>query len=164
MELMTVLIVISILMLMAYSTYSFIAAKAARGRCETNLRSLYTAAQSYVIDHNHWPQVVITDIEDSSYAEDWIEALSPYKIERTNWICPTIQKVLGDPSISEESRIDYIPAPFDAKPNTPYQYPNHPWFMERGDMHGDGNLLIFTNGNVKSLSEVKRDAATINLD
>jgi type II secretory pathway pseudopilin PulG len=164
MELVTAIIIVSILSLMVYSAYSVLAAKAARGRCETNLRSLYTAAQSYVIDHNQWPQVVVTDIEDSTYAEDWINALSPYKLGQENWICPTVQKVLGNPSLKDDLRIDYIPAPFDAKPNTPYQYPNHPWFMERGDMHGTGNLLIFTNGNIRSLDEVKRDSGTINLD
>src|SRR5688572_24333327 len=102
MELMTVIIIISILSLMTYQTMSFIAAKSARGRCMTNLRTLYTAAQSYVIDHEHWPQIPVDDLEDASYTLAWIEAFAPYKIERENWLCPTIQKVLGNPDVKDD--------------------------------------------------------------
>jgi hypothetical protein len=49
-------------------------------------------------------------------------------------------------------RIDYIPMPFDDKPTTPHQWPRQPWFVEAGDVHGHGNLIIFTDGSIGDLS------------
>lgn len=165
MEVMTTIVVISILCLMAYQSFTVIQAKAERSRCESNLRSLYTAAASYVTDQGSWPQIPVDDLDDPAFALAWIDAFTPYKIGRVNWICPSVQKALGNPSYegNNDVRIDYIPTPFEEGPHTPYQWPTHPWFLERGDVHGDGNLIMFTNGRIRSLTEVKKDSKTIQL-
>jgi hypothetical protein len=62
--------------------------------------------------------------------------------------------LLGNPDYlkPENTRIDYIPMPFDDKPTTPHQWPRQPWFVEAGDVHGHGNLIIFTDGSIGDLS------------
>ena len=50
--------------------------------------------------------------------------------------------------------LDYMPMPFDDKPTTPHQWPRQPWFVEVGDVHGNGNLIIFTDGSVSDLKTV----------
>ena len=49
-------------------------------------------------------------------------------------------------------------------PRTPFKWPTHPWFVERGDVHGDGQLVIFTNSEVKSLKEIFRHPVRTSLD
>ena len=72
------------------------------------------------------------------------------------WICPTIQNLLRNPDYLEPAnvRIDYMPMPFDDKPTTPHEWPRQPWFAERGDVHGSGNLIIFTDGSISDLKGV----------
>ena len=97
MELMTSVVVVSILYVMALESFSYIRRKAERSKCESNLRSLYAAASAYVTDHGSWPQIPVDDLDDPAYAKAWIDAFTPYKFGRINWICPTIQTALGNP-------------------------------------------------------------------
>ena len=46
--------------------------------------------------------------------------------------------------------------PFDNKPRTPYRWGRMPWFVERADFHGQGQLIIFTDGSVQELKNVVR--------
>ena len=54
----------------------------------------------------------------------------------------------------ENYRADYVAMPFDGKRITPSRWPNQPWFVERGNMHGNGNLLILANGSVTDLNSL----------
>ena len=54
----------------------------------------------------------------------------------------------------ENVRVDYMATSFDSKPTTPHQWPRQPWFAEIGDVHGHGNLIIFTDGSVSDLKTV----------
>ncbi len=36
----------------------------------------------------------------------------------------------------------------------PHQWPRQPWFVEAGDVHGHGNLIIFTDGSISDLKTV----------
>lgn len=105
-----------------------------------------------------WPQIAQTsgDAEPEEFAEEWIGALAPFEITRKTWICPTIQNLLENPDYSNAAtaRIDYIATPFDEKPGTPHRWPRQPWFVERGDVHGHGNLIIFTDGSISDLRSV----------
>jgi len=49
---------------------------------------------------------------------------------------------------------DYIATPFDDKPTTPHEWPTQTWFAEVGNMHGHGNLIIFTDGSISELNTV----------
>lgn len=160
-ELMTVIVVIGILITMLVPTFRALQAKAERANCAANLRSLYVGATSYLQQHQHWPQIATTDIRKPSYAKAWVAALRPYGLSEKNWVCPTIQRELREPDLTKpgQERIDYMATPFDDNPRTPHKYPTHPWFAERGNMHGEGNLVIFANGQVKSLNDVLKDPA-----
>jgi type II secretory pathway pseudopilin PulG len=163
MELMTVMVLVSILIVLTFPAFSYMRDRAERVKCVNNLHNLYAAGSAYVTDTNSWPQIVITDLEDPAYAQSWIDAFTPYQISRVNWICASIQRALGDPPYedSAHARVDYIGSPFDNTPRAAMQWPEHPWFIERGNMHGEGNLIIFTNGAVKTLNEAKKDAIVL---
>jgi prepilin-type N-terminal cleavage/methylation domain-containing protein len=155
-ELMTVIVVVCILAVMVFSSVAALRGKAERGRCVNNLHGLYAAGVSYMTDHESWPQIPVADIEDPNFARAWMDAFAPYHIGRQNWTCATIQKLIGDPPEDPNApRIDYIPTRFDNKPNSPWLYPTHPWFVERADTHGDGNLIIFANGQVHSANSLQ---------
>lgn len=96
------------------------------------------------------------DNSDEDFATQWIAALTPYGITNKTWICPTIQNLLGNPDYysAGNARVDYTAMPFDDKPMTPHQWPRQPWFVENGDVHGHGNLIIFTDGSVSDLKSI----------
>ena len=118
-----------------------------------NLKSLHTGAELYLQQNNQWPQISFDASSDAGalqFASAWIAALEPFGITRKVWICPEIQELLDNPDYSQPDnvRLDYLPMPFDDKPTTPHQWPTQPWFIERGNAHGRGNLIIFTDGHI----------------
>lgn len=159
-ELMTVMVVIAILITMLLPAAERLKGRAERMNCASNLGALYIAASAYIQDHGHWPQVPSSLIRGSPrlYANTWIEKFAPYKISRVNWICPTIQRVSGEPDyrVSKNHRIDYLATPFDDHYSTPYRWATQPWFVERGNVHGRGNQLIYSSGKVESLLDVQQ--------
>ena len=156
MELMTVIVIIGILSMMVFSSVSSIRSKAERARCVNNLQGLYAAGCSYLLDNESWPQIPTLDITTPDYAQAWMDAFKPYQIGTPNWTCETVQKSLGSPPFDPANpQIDYLPASFDARPSSPWLFPTQPWFIERADAHGSGNLLILTNGQIYTLNDLK---------
>jgi prepilin-type N-terminal cleavage/methylation domain-containing protein len=157
-ELLTVVVIIAILVVLLLPVMQSFRERTARLNCMNNLKGLYTAAGSYVQANQQWPQIPMKSGQSLQYAKAWIEALDPFGLPRAAWVCPSIQIQKGNPDLTkpENTRIDYVATSFDKKNITPYRWPNMPWFVERGDMHGDGNLLILTNGAVVSLNEAKK--------
>ncbi len=159
-ELATVVVIILILTLLLLPAISSMRARAQRAQCMANLRSLYTAAELFVQQNGSWPQIAVADDEsdssDQAYATAWIAALAPFGPTQKTWICPTIQGLLQNPDLSkpENVRVDYVATTFDDKPTTPHQWPRQPWFAEVGDVHGNGNLIIFTDGSISDLKTV----------
>lgn len=158
-ELLTVLVVISLLATMVFGSYSALRDRARRGACVNNLVNLHVAMASYLTDNEGmWPQVPSNNLSDPNYAISWINVLRPYKLTEINWICPSVQAAIGL-SYIKYPRLDYLATPFGTQARAAYQYATQPWFIERADIHGDGNLLIFANGAVKSVNDAARDAA-----
>ena len=159
-ELLTVIVVILILAAMLLPAISNMASRMDRAKCTMNLRGLHVATEFYLQDHKQWPQIdpkLANDHESDAYAKLWMDTLRPYKISKEAWHCPTVQKLLvgdlaPDPAKPKE-RIDYYPTPFDDKEITPHLWAEQPWFIERGAVHGEGNLMIFPDGSVKTLDE-----------
>ena len=133
--------------------------------CTNNLRQLYVGATIYIQDNGHWPQVDPGLLRTGmrAYDEAWIEDFIPYKVGRGSWICPTLQRDLGGPdfTVKENYRADYVAMPFDSKRMTPFKWPNSPWFAERGNVHGNGNLVILGNGSVTPLVALRQTVTPV---
>jgi type II secretory pathway pseudopilin PulG len=154
-EIMTSLVVIMILLTLLIPAYEQVRMRLDKVACTNNLRQLYVAANSYVQDNGHWPQVnpALLQSANNAYYEAWVQDLMPFGVSRINWICPTIQRDLGGPDYNQKEnyRTDYVAMPFDNKHMTPYRWSYAPWFIERGNVHGNGNLVIQANGAVIEL-------------
>jgi prepilin-type N-terminal cleavage/methylation domain-containing protein len=164
-ELLVVIGIILILALLAIPIYSGLRGRAQRIQCLANLRGLYVATNTFIQQNGVWPQVNTTanhGKSDEEKANLWIAALEPFGINRKGWICPTIQDLLRNPDYEkpENARVDYVATPFDDKPTTPHQWPRQPWFIEVGDAHGGGNLIIFADGSTSDIHSVAKTAGT----
>ena len=166
MELLTAITIVLILAAMAIGVLADMRNRADVAACSTNLKSLYAAGASYVQDNGYWPQISTDTIKvgDTQYPKAWIAAFQPYGMAQKNWICPTVQRDLHNPDLTlkDNVRIDYTPTPFDNLPNTPFKWAHQPWFIERGSVHPGGNQLIWSNGQIVSLSEAVRYANPAN--
>lgn len=149
-ELITVILVVSILILLTLPVIDQVKRRAEKTRCIGNLHGLWVATNSYLQDHRIWPQVAVTPGSDpSASATAWIEILKPYGLSQVNWICPTIQYNMHAPDLADHDnvRVDYTAFPYSKNPQDPFRYSTSPWFVENGDVHGNGNLLIFPDGH-----------------
>lgn len=156
-ELLTVIVILGIFATMIFGVMADIQYKADRAGCVANLKNLYTGAAVYVQQQGSWPQIDprLSSSDSTAYAQQWIDALAQFGVGRTNWICPSVQRLLHNPDIKihQNIRIDYMATPFDDKAITPYLWPKQPWFVERAAVHGGGNLIIWTNGQIVTLKE-----------
>ena len=155
-ELVTVILVIIILVVILLPVYSQVQRRTDKAACLANLRSLHTAANLYLQEHRMWPQVKSEGVDPEIFAANWVATLKPYGINEKGWVCPTIQRELQNPdlTIPDNARIDYRAMPFDTNPQTPFRW-SMPWFVESGDMHGNGNLMIFPDGHEQELGDFK---------
>jgi hypothetical protein len=158
MEIFTALVVILILVTLMLPAYDTIRARMDKVACSNNLRQLYVAAGAYIQEYNEWPQIdpQLMKAANNAYDEAWIEAFMPFGVERGTWICPTIERNLGGPDYTQKAnyRTDYIAMPFDNKRITPFKWATSPWFVERGNVHGNGNLVVQANGAVLELTQM----------
>ncbi len=163
MEVATAIAVICILAVLSFPVFNSARSHVERVNCSNNLHQLYVGASAYYQEYRHWPQVDPTLVYAANHAYDeaWIEAYLPFGIPRQTWICPTIQRELGNPDFTQPQhyRTDYIAMPYDSKPMTPTTWPSAPWFAERGNVHGTGNLVILGNGSVTDLDTLSPVAA-----
>jgi prepilin-type N-terminal cleavage/methylation domain-containing protein len=162
-ELLVTIFVIGILIVLALPIYSKLVARAQRVQCMANLKNLSVAAEQYIQQNGSWPQITPSSEDEGGmqdYARSWIAALKPFNVTEKTWICPTIQNLRGNPDYfqAENVRVDYAAMPFDDKPITPHQWPRQPWFIETGDVHGNGNLIIFTDGSISDLKTIAPSA------
>jgi type II secretory pathway pseudopilin PulG len=166
MELVTAIAVICILAILIFPAFAQIRGRIERVNCSNNLHQLYVGAAAYYQQNRHWPQInpALLGGANNAYDEAWIEVYLPFGIERATWICPTIQRSLGNPDFTKPQnyRADYIAMPYDSKPLTPTTWPSQPWFAERGNVHGTGNLVILANGSVTDLKSMDPVAAAAN--
>ena len=155
-ELMTIVIVVCILIVMLFPVYSQIERRVERSHCVANLRNLHVAANLYLQEHRMWPQIGTKGVDTATVATNWINTLQPYGLTQLDWICPTTQKLLQNPDFSDpaNARIDYIATPFDRNPLTPMRWAAQPWFIEAGDVHGNGNLMVFPDGHVQEVADL----------
>ncbi|HEY3602332.1 MAG TPA: type II secretion system protein [Chthoniobacterales bacterium] len=157
-ELAIALVVVGILATMLLPVYAGMRARAQKAQCIAHLHNLYVAADLYVQRNGSWPQIAHGDsgTGDADFANAWIDALAPFGPTRQTWICPAIEEVLQNPDYQQpqNARLDYFPMSFDDKPTTPHRWPRQPWFVETANVHGHGNLIIFTDGSVSQTGDL----------
>lgn len=164
-ELACAIVVIGILVTLAIPWYGQLRAKADTLKCSGNLKALGRGAAAYLDEHQRWPQIQAESgtpsLQASSRADSpsaqWIAVLSPYGIISQTWRCPTLERQLrrtGGNKVLEYTRIDYSPTRFSPGPTAPWEYPNHPWFVERGSAHGRGPLIYLTDGRVVTFQDL----------
>jgi len=163
-EVFVALTVVAILVALVFTAVSSMPGRAKRVQCTANLRNLYIAAEEYVQQNGSWPQINTSDsdTEEQEYAAAWIAALKPFGPTEKTWICPTIQQLLRNPDYTkpENIRVDYVATAFDDKPTSPHEWARQPWFIETGNVHGNGNLIIFTDGSINDLNTIVNNQAT----
>jgi prepilin-type N-terminal cleavage/methylation domain-containing protein len=162
-ELVIVVAIVGILAILAVPLVSNMRERAQRAQCAANLKNLAVGTNLYLQQNNDvWPQIhpIVAGQSDEDFANAWIAALEPFAVSRKTWICPTNQAGLGNPdySTADTARIDYFATPFDDKPGTSHEWPRQPWFIETGSVHGNGNLIIFTDGSISDLNTVVQSA------
>ena len=160
---MIAIAIVAILAVLIAGAVGHLRSRAQRVQCMANLKSLCAATELYRQQHGQWPQIVVDRSADDSgqqYAQQWIGALAPFGASAKTWICPSLQQLLGNPDYTEPDsmRVDYFAMPFDDKPTTPHEWPRQPWFIERADAHGNGVLIIFTDGSISDSTTLIREA------
>lgn len=159
-ELVIALLIVAILSTLLLPVYAHLRERGQRVECVANLRNLYIGADLFLQRNGSWPQIRRTNSETGTeeFANAWIAALTPFGLSRRSWICPTIQGLLHNPDYAQprQARLDYIPMNFDANALTPHKWPRQPWFIETGDVHGNGNLIIFTDGSIGETNDIAR--------
>jgi type II secretory pathway pseudopilin PulG len=158
-EVLVVILVIGIISVLAMPIYSGLRARAQRVQCMANLKNLSVGAEQFLQQNGYWPQISPASESETAmqdYARSWIAILKPFNVTEKTWICPTIQNLLGNPDYlqTDNVRVDYAAMLFDDKPTTPHQWSRQPWFIETGDVHGHGNLIIFTDGSISDLKTI----------
>ncbi len=160
-ELMVAILLVVFLAALSIPSFNWVRNRMDRAACANNLRGLHLGASSFLQEQGTWPQIGSSDPGSEIYARAWIAALERYGVSEEAWHCPSVDRTLGKSLRSSgvtQKRVDYYATPFGDGPRVAYRWPTQPWFAERGDLHGDGNLLILGTGEVLSLREVYKDA------
>ena len=148
-ELIAVIAIIFILVGLLVAVLGRLPGAADRVRCTENLKQLYLGLNSYTQDNGHWPQEPpLTYSQQTERENFWINALKPYNITDAVWQCPGILRLGKIQQNGRSPRMHYSPTLFDDKPGTPNKWPNQPWIVEIGNIHGHGPLLIRSDGSV----------------
>lgn len=150
-ELLAAVVIMLILAALISAGWETIARQAARTKCLSNMRNLHVALANYVADAGHWPQIP-PQVEDDlkTYEEWWIAALQPFGAGEKSWKCPVLESRAVKDADGYRLRMHYIPTDFDANPISPSRWPAMPWLIERGNNHGNGALVDFPDGSIRS--------------
>ncbi len=153
------MVIVAILITMTFPVISYVRNRVEKAGCISNLRNLHTAMAGHLQDHKRWPQIPVDENDLEQSAQAWIDTLEPYGLSHKNWICPTSQRKTGvNYDDLENFRVDYRASYYDPHPTSPYRWATQPWFMETGSNHGNGNLMIFQDGTIQELNDLRRES------
>ena len=148
-EVLAVIGVLGILATLFFPVLETIRPRFERAVCINNLKNLRVAFGDYAI--SGWPQIP-DGMEMGSLQEQrwWLEKTkSDLGLTEKSWQCPTIRRSFAKEPERERPLIHYLPTPFSEEPNQANKWPQMPWFIEIGNAHGEGNLLVRQNGTVE---------------
>jgi len=146
-EMLAAVSIVLILVAMIYPAVEKITPKAEMVVCTNNLKNLYIAFSGYATDG--WPQIPKGIALGSSEEQRWWIEHTKKDLPEKTWRCPTITRLFRSSPEAERPIIHYLPTPFSAQPNKANKNPHMPWFIEIGNAHGSGNLLVRANGTVE---------------
>ncbi len=154
-ELVAVCFIIAILASLVVGIYRSSLNRFEAPVCAANLRNLHVSLSSYMQDRGQWPQLPEGVGQGTSAEEEfWADALLEYGMPQKSWTCPTLRRLAREKTVSSAPKIHYLPSLFDGKSFTPFRWKEIPWAMEVGDLHGNGNLMIFSDGSIRSYKQV----------
>jgi prepilin-type N-terminal cleavage/methylation domain-containing protein len=148
-ELLAVTAILAVLVTLSFPLYESIRPRLERLDCINNLKNLRVAFGDYAI--GGWPQVP-EGIELGSMEEQhwWLKkSQMDLGLTERSWQCPTIRRMFANEPEKDRPILHYLPTPFSGQPNKANQWPAMPWFIEIGDAHGQGNLVVRQNGIVE---------------
>ena len=151
-EMLAAVMIVVVLAAILLPTVATILPRVEKARCINNLRNLRVAFSGYATEG--WPQVP-REIRLGSREEEkwWLDTTEKdgLGLPRSIWICPTIQRFFRSSPEKDRPLIHYLPTPFSGEPNKANQpgLERMPWFIEIGNAHGQGNLLVRQNGTVE---------------
>jgi prepilin-type N-terminal cleavage/methylation domain-containing protein len=148
-ETLAVVAILGVLVALCFPALEKIRPAAERVVCMNNLRNLRAAFGGYASEG--WPQIP-SGITLGSMAEQrwWLEKTEKeLGLSKSAWQCPTIRRQFASAPEKDRPLIHYLPTPFSKEPNRANKNPQMPWFIEIGDAHGQGNLLVRQNGTVE---------------
>ena len=148
-EILAVVAILAVLMALTFPAFEKIRPAAERVVCMNNLKNLRAAFGGYASEG--WPQIP-SGIALGSMAEQrwWLEKTEKeLGLSKSAWQCPTIRRQFASAPEKDRPLIHYLPTPFSKDANRANKNPQMPWFIEIGDAHGQGNLLVRQNGTVE---------------
>lgn len=154
-EILIVMVIIALLASLVFPFLGIMRAKATYAGCTANLKALHAGFSAYLIDHQLvWPQppedLPRRGDEGSALAKFWYEHLKDYGVTKKTFLCPADA---DNASALDETHYEstYLVTEFDEQPNRAYQWPNQPWVIESGDLHGRGKgpNMIFPDGRIE---------------
>ena len=153
------MVIVAILVTITIPIVERVKNRVAKAKCAGNLRALHTGMAAYLVDKKSWPRIDNRDMRNKRFSLQWVSILEPYGVGRETWVCPTAQAKNHNPDLYDDEifRIDYIPTPFGQQEIDPHRWTSHPWFIEKGDVHGNGNQLITAEGRVVELRELMKE-------
>jgi prepilin-type N-terminal cleavage/methylation domain-containing protein len=148
-EILAVVAILGVLVALSFPAFEKIRPAAERAICMNNLRNLRVAFSGYATDG--WPQIpkgiALGSIEEQRW---WLEqSRKDLGLSEKTWRCPTITRLFRSSPEADRPLIHYLPTPFSAQPGKANKNAQMPWFIEIGNAHGSGNLLVRQNGTVE---------------
>lgn len=151
-ELVAVMAVLTILTALAWPNFAAYRRQMTAVVCMGNMKNITTGLHGYLQDHgNVWPQGPAPNA-GAAWEDFWLGALQPYGIGPKTWQCPGVATG-SDP---EAPRLHYTPTMFPPLVGiaTSPKMTRQPWLIERGPGHGQGALICFQDGSIKSFDKV----------
>lgn len=148
-EMLAAVSIVLILVAIVYPALEKLSPRAEKVVCMNNLRNLHAAFAGYAAEG--WPQIPKGIALGSNEEQRWWLEFTKKNLglsEKT-WRCPTITRLFKSSSEADRPLIHYLPTPFSAQPNKANKNAQMPWFIEIGNAHGDGNLLVRQNGTIE---------------
>ncbi len=151
-EILAIVFIISILIAIFLPALQKVMPVVDRAICMNNLKNLRAGFGVYSIEG--WPQIPLgMKLGSKDEQQWWLEKTEKdlgFGIKA--WQCPTIRRQFSRLSDEERPLIHYLPTPFSGEPDRANKWPEMPWFIEIGNAHGQGNLLVRQNGTVEPSS------------